>query len=50
MQVQLKGDEDMNSVEMMNLRILVKGDEDQPGTVKFEITSNEDIFFHYAVT
>jgi hypothetical protein len=31
----------------MHLKVLVLGDEQEPGNVRFEITSMEDIFFHY---
>jgi hypothetical protein len=31
----------------MHLKVLVLGDEAEPGNVRFEITSMEDIFFHY---
>jgi len=32
---------------MMHFKVLVRGDEQEPGNVRFEITSMEDIFFHY---
>jgi hypothetical protein len=37
----------LTSNEIMHLKVLVLGDEQEPGNVRFEITSMEDIFFHY---
>lgn len=48
MKVQLKQHEDTHaSQETMHLKVLVLGDEAEPGNVRFEITSMDDIFFHY---
>ena len=48
MTVVLKGQEDaLKSDEQMHLKVLVLGDEQEPGNIRFEITSMEDIFFHY---
>lgn len=33
--------------ESMHLKVLCLGDEQEPGNVRLEITSMEDIFFHY---
>lgn len=35
------------SLEMMSLKVLCRGDEQCPGNVRVEITSDKDIFFHY---
>ena len=37
----------LESNEIMHVRVLVLGDEQDPGSVKLELTSEEDIFFHY---
>ena len=40
----------LESAELMHLRILIRGDEQDPesiGSIKLELTSEEDIFFHY---
>ena len=37
----------MQSEELMHFKVLIMGDEDEPGTVHIELTSDEDIFFHY---
>ena len=31
----------------MHLKLLVMGDEHSPGNIRLEITSEDDIFFHY---
>ena len=48
MRVATKGMESTHSSnEIMHLKVLVLGDEQEPGNVRFEITSMDDIFFHY---
>lgn len=40
----------LESMELMHLRILIRGDEQDPesiGSIKFELTNEEDIFFNY---
>lgn len=40
----------LESAELMHLRILIRGDEQDPesiGSIKLELTSEEDIFFNY---
>ena len=40
----------LESSEEMHLRILIRGDEEDPeniGSIKLELTSEDDIFFHY---
>ena len=32
---------------MMHIKVLVVGDEQEAGKLRFEITSMDDIFFHY---
>ena len=47
-QVQLKDHENTHfTKEKMHLKVLVIGDEEEPGNVRLEITSLDDIFFHY---
>ena len=33
--------------ESMHLKVLLIGDEQEPGNIKLEISSMDDIFFHY---
>ena len=40
-------DPQSSSRQVMHLKVLVMGDEQEPGNVRLEITSEEDIFFHY---
>lgn len=40
-------DEALNSNELIHIRVLVKGDDQDPQAVRLELTSEEDIFFHY---
>ena len=51
MLVMLKGakedDPETSSKQMMHLKLLVLGDEQSPGNVRVEITSEDDIFFQY---
>jgi hypothetical protein len=48
MTIQLKGKEKTHtSVEIMEMKVLCRGDEQCPGNVRVEITSDKDIFFHY---
>ena len=48
MKIQLKDKEKTHtSVEMMQMKVLCRGDEQCPGNVRVEITSDKDIFFHY---
>ena len=40
----------LESAELMHLRILIRGDEQDPesiGSIKIELTSEDDIFFNY---
>ena len=40
----------LESMEVMHLRILIRGDEQDPesiGSIKLELTSEDDIFFNY---
>ena len=39
--------EGLNSTEKIHMKVLVMGEENDPGGVRFELTSEEDIFFHY---
>lgn len=48
MTVSLLGKEKTHtSLEMMTLKVLCRGDEQCPGNVRVEITSDKDIYFHY---
>ena len=48
MRISLLGKEKTHtSLEMMNMKVLCRGDEQCPGNVRIEITSDKDIFFHY---
>lgn len=48
MMIQLKDHENSHCTkESMHLKVLVIGDEEDPGNVRLEITSMDDIFFHY---
>ena len=48
MQIQLKDHERTHFTrESMHLKVLVIGDESDPGNIRLEITSLDDIFFHY---
>ena len=48
MRVCTKGMEDTHSsFEVMTVKLLVIGDEQEPGNIRFEVTSKNDIFFHY---
>ena len=46
-EVVLMEDKDSASNEVLHVRVLVKGDEQDPSAVKVELTSEDDIFFHY---
>ena len=37
----------LNSVELIHFKVLCMGNENDPGSVKFELTAEDDIFFHY---
>ena len=39
--------ENLNSTELIHMKVLVMGEENDPGGVRFELTSEDDIFFHY---
>ena len=39
--------EALNSVELIHFKVLCMGQENDPGSVRFELTSDDDIFFHY---
>ena len=40
--------EDLQSNEMIKIKLLVKGeDQDLEGAIRVELTSEDDIFFHY---
>ena len=49
MQVSLKGSNqsDFVSNELIHIKVMIKGDDQDPQAVRLELTSEEDIFFHY---
>lgn len=48
MRISLLGKEKTHtSLEIMNVKVLCRGDEQCPGNVRLEITSDKDIYFHY---
>jgi len=47
MEVVLMEDKDSASNEILHVKVLVKGDDQDPQAVRVELTSEDDIFFHY---
>ena len=47
MEVALVEDPNSGTNEMLHVRVLVKGDDQDPQGVRVELTAEEDIFFHY---
>jgi hypothetical protein len=47
MEVVLMEDETSASNEVLRIRVLVKGDDQDPQAVRVDLTSEDDIFFHY---
>ena len=47
MEVVLMEDKDSASNEILHVKVLVKGDDQDPQAVRVELTSEDDIFFHF---
>ena len=47
MEVVLMEDKNSASNEILHVKVLVKGDDQDPQAVRIELTSEDDIFFHY---
>jgi hypothetical protein len=47
MEVGLLEDRSSASNEILHIRVLVKGDDQDPQSVRVDLTSEDDIFFHY---
>jgi hypothetical protein len=47
MEVVLIDEQNCPSNEILHIKVLVKGDDQDPQAVRVELTSEDDIFFHY---
>lgn len=46
-QESLEGSREVGTLEAIQVKILVRGDQDSPSSVRMEVTSESDLFFHY---